>query len=610
MEAMPVSEEELQQRIRALERACLDALTQDMSFVDLGGELCRRIEAAVPGVVASVCRVNDHCLWPWAAPSFSPAYCQAFNGAMIGEGVASCGTAAFRGTPVLTGDIDKDPAWASYKHHVLKYGVRACWSYPIKRPDGRVMGTFAFYSRDAVLPPEYIARIAESCAYMCLLAIEREERNQEYERLIKYDRLTGLLNLHSLNGCLDELMAGDTGRGLGVFIFALSNLHQINDSFGRNAGNQVLVTMAERLRLRARPNMCLGRFSGNDFLVVETNCNADRAVDIADRLLEIGRRPIRVNGETLEISPQVGISWCGSGEEKPHRDELLDMARMALKQVSATDADGSYAFFSPSMNARVQERRLLETELREAIGANRLHMAYQPQVYGETGKLYGFEALARWNNERLGNVPPGQFIPLAEEAGLIDAISFWGLREVCRQLAQWRAEGLVVPGISVNLSATTFRNPGLVGFVVGLLDEFGLKGESLTLEVTESILFERTPATAQAMHDLRARGIGLSVDDFGTGFANLTNLVNLPITEIKIDQSFVAKCPDEGRERTLVEMLIGIGRALAVNVVAEGVETSGQCSWLTTANCPVLQGYLIARPLASDHVSTWMQENY
>ncbi|HEY0294399.1 MAG TPA: EAL domain-containing protein [Bordetella sp.] len=597
-------EQDRQRRIRDLERDCLEALTRNMSFDSLGKYLCHRIESIVPGVRASICRVSDHRLKPWAAPSFPQDYCLAFDGVEIGEGVASCGTAAYRGEPVMVSDLETDPLWAGYKHIVLPYGYRACWSYPIKRRDGSVAGTFAFYFKRSGWPSEYLARIAEASVHLCLLAFEREETRAQMDRLIKFDGLTGLPNRSHMDQHIDTLLDGDVGRGVALFMIDLDRLKDVNSALGHGAGDLVLVEMADRLQGQLRPGQFLGRFGGDQFLLAARDCDADGAVHIAGRLLEAVNGQIEIGGYTLNLSASVGISRCMAGKMES-RSDLLGMVKTALLRVKAVGG-GTYQFFCRAMNVMVEDRLLLSSELKQAIAANQLTLHYQPQVRSDSGEIYGFEALARWHNERVGAIPPDRFIPMAEETGQIDALGFWALRETCRQLSQWRGAGLDVPVVSVNLSPLNFRNPKLVAFLEGLLDEFGLRGSSLTIEITESTMLELTSEMLAAVHGIRALGLGLSVDDFGTGFASLSNLINLPLTEIKIDRSFVELCPKESRQQALVETVIGIGRSLGLTVVAEGVETPAQYGLLTEYHCPVLQGHFFAHPLDPADVPGWL----
>lgn len=232
---------------------------------------------------------------------------------------------------------------------------------------------------------------------------------------------------------------------------------------------------------------------------------------------------------------------------------------------------------------------------------------YQPQIFAQTGELYGFEALARWNDPVHGHVPPNRFIPLAEETGEIENIGRWVVREACRQLSEWRSMSLTIPTLSVNLSALHFRSNQLPDQVSEAMVEFAIPGDQLTVEITESMMMEQDEEILRRIEILRNMGVGLSIDDFGTGFSGLSRLVSLPVTELKIDKTFVDRCQTEKRIQSLLEAIISIGQSLNLMVIAEGVETKEQFELLRSMNCPVIQGYYFSRPIPADEIATWMQ---
>lgn len=288
-----------------------------------------------------------------------------------------------------------------------------------------------------------------------------------------------------------------------------------------------------------------------------------------------------------------------------NRDYLLSTAHNAMDFIRKNGGN-SWQFFNPAMNQMVKERLILGAALKEAIANNQLRLVYQPQIYSETGELYGFEALARWNDPQHGNVPPSRFIPLAEEIGEIENIGRWVVREACRQLAEWRSLALNIPTLSVNLSALHFRSSQLPNQVSEAMEEFAIPGGQLTVEITESMMMEQNEEILSRIQILRNMGVGLSVDDFGTGFSGLSRLVSLPVTEIKIDKSFVDRCLSEKRIRSLLEAITSIGQRLNLEVVAEGVETKEQFELLQEIRCPVIQGYFFSRPLPAEDIPGWM----
>ena len=255
---------------------------------------------------------------------------------------------------------------------------------------------------------------------------------------------------------------------------------------------------------------------------------------------------------------------------------------------------------------RQKERLVLGAALKEAISNNQLKLVYQPQIFAETGELYGIEALARWHDPLHGHVPPSRFIPLAEEIGEIENIGRWVIAEACRQLAEWRSQNIHIPALSVNLSALHFRSNQLPNQVSDAMHAWGIDGHQLTVEITESMMMEHDTEIFKRIQILRDMGVGLSVDDFGTGFSGLSRLVSLPVTEIKIDKSFVDRCLTEKRILALLEAITSIGQSLNLTVVAEGVETKEQFEMLRKIHCRVIQGYFFSRPLPAEEIPGWM----
>lgn len=594
-----VTEERL---IRNLERDVLEALVSNLSFSDLGNYLCQRVRAIAPDVIPSILLVDDQRrLRPWAASGLSASYSQALDGVEIGESVGSCGTAAYRGEPVLVGNIAVDPCWEDYRHLALPYGLQACWSFPVKRRDGTVACTFAFYFNEPRSQDTFHERIAEVCQHLSVLAIELEENRQQMVRMVRFDTLTGLPNRSYLHQYVRELLSGRKGP-IAFIGLDLDRFKDINSVFGHSVGDQVLVAIANRLQERLSPGTFLCRAESDLFFIVLDNCDVHRASATAEHVQAIVGEPIEVVSQVLNLSVSIGISHSTEGEND--RELLLAHAKSAIFEVKAAGG-GAFKFFSPEMNHEARERLLLGARLKRAIADGAMCLMYQPQVFS-SGGLYGVEALARWHDPELGDIPPGKFIGLAEETGDIQAIGRWALHEACRQMAQWRDQNVRVSVVSVNLSPFNFRNEGLPAYVSSLLREYSLPGECLTIEITESLMMMLDSQTLAILQQLRELGIGLSVDDFGTGYSCLSNLASLPVTELKIDRSFIDQCLQQPRLQSLVEAVLGIGRGLGLTVVAEGVETEAQRAMLVEQRCPVMQGYLFSRAISADSLSQWL----
>lgn len=589
--------------IHDLERDVLAALACGQSFPELGDYLCRRIEAVMPGVVVALACVEDGRLHSWAAPHLTPEYAAAVDGLPVSS--YGFGAAAHQGKPVWVPDIAADPLWAGHSHLVLPLGLGACRSYPIEDRNGAVAGTVIFYFRDGRTPDLYLDRVAGVAVHLCALAIQREASRREMARLLQFDTLTGLPNRHQLHRTIRGLIAAPAAEaGIAFLCLDLDRFADINDTLGHDAGDQVLVQVAERLRLALRPGEVIGRLQGDLFGIVASGLDSERVPALAERLMEAVAAPVEVAGHRLQLSASVGVSVYP--EASGDHATVMAKAERAMAEVKASGGN-DYRFVSQEMNLIARDRLLLGAALQRALSTGvGLQLHYQPQVSVETGELHGVEALARWHDPDFGTVPPDRFIRLAEEIGVIDAIGRWALREACRQLAAWRSTGIEVPAVSVNLSAYNFRSLVLSDYLAGLLAAFNLPGESLVVEMTESTMPDLTPEMLEAVHAIRALGVGLSVDDFGTGFSTLSTLANLPVTELKIDRGFMDKALEDPRVATLVTAMLGIGASLGLTVVAEGVETEDQHAMLAQHGCGVIQGYLYSRPLPPEELPGWL----
>ncbi|MCJ8142580.1 EAL domain-containing protein [Ancylobacter sp. A5.8] len=592
-----------EKQIDHVRQKVLEAVASDLALRDVADFLCRRVEALVPGVAASFVRVDaERRLRVLAGPSLPEAYHAAVEGAPIGPLNGNCGTAAFLGTSVVVTDILTDPRWANFQEIGLPKDLVAGWSSPIKRRDGLVIGTFAFYYREHRGPNVWEEQIVAACLHLCAIALENDEAKQQIARLSRFDALTGLPNRPRFHEDLIEEQGG-AHRPTAYMLCDIDELRHVNETFGHAAGDRVIAEAASRLRRLYRGEEQVYRFAGDSFLIVLPQCSAERASAMAEKTLKAVAGPVEIAGVSLKMAASIGISL--SPLNGIDGDTLVQYAGTALAQAKATKR-ATYRFFSPDMDSMVRERLRLGNALRRAIADKTLTLHYQPQITISTCQLYGVEALARWTDPELGNITPGIFIPLAESLGLIEAIGEWSLREACRQMADWRAEGAGIPSVAVNLSAPHFRNPALPDFIAGLLQEYALPPECLTVEITESLMMDTNAATLDTVRGVRALGVGLSMDDFGTGFSSLSSLRSLPITELKIDRSFMLNLNQDATARALMTAVIRIGQSLGLTVVTEGVETNEQFALLASLSCHVAQGYVFSQPQPPGALAAWV----
>ncbi|RYE07300.1 MAG: EAL domain-containing protein [Hyphomicrobiales bacterium] len=591
-------------QIQTLQRDVLEAVAQDMPLAGIMNMICERAERMFPEIACSILGVDEQKkLRPLAAPSLPPHFSAAIDGIDIGPKAGSCGTCAWRGEAVTVVDIETDPLWDDFKGLPLPLGLVACWSSPIKLKDGRVAGTFAFYFREKRGPGMWHEQVVEACVQLCMLAFERHEATARIARLAYYDGLTGLPNRTKLREEMEARFDNAESPKAALLFIDIDHFKDVNDTLGHSVGDSFLKELARRIESVIWDIDIISRHGGDEFVIVLDGADEPRASRVAEALLAAIAEPVRVDGVTLPASASIGISLCP--KDGTDSATLLRHADMAMYRAKG-DGRSTYRFFSAEMNSQAQDRLLLGALLRDAVGNGQIRLAYQPQVDTRTGGVAGVEALARWTHPALGAVPPSRFIPLAEDVGLIETIGAFCIEEACRQLRHWDDTGYAVPHLAVNVSAIQFRNPNLPGIVAAALALNRLGTDRLTLEVTESVMMDALPTAAANAAALREMGITISMDDFGTGYSSLSHLARLPVSELKIDRSFMSDLEESEAVQAMVTAVIRIGETLKMRVVAEGVETVAQRRFLEALGCDVLQGYLFAHPMSPDDFTEWM----
>ncbi|MBO1081572.1 EAL domain-containing protein [Roseomonas haemaphysalidis] len=407
------------------------------------------------------------------------------------------------------------------------------------------------------------------------------------------DPLTGLTNRRGLQAELSrQLGPGMAGAvPLSVISLDLDRFKEVNDTLGHAVGDALLVKVAERLRNATRGTDLVARLGGDEFVVLQSRPGQPGAAEaLATRLVDLLGRTYVVLGHAVNIGASIGIARAPDDAAEP--DILLQRADMALYRAKA-EGRGTFRFFQDSMDVAMQARRQLEIDLRRAVALKQFDLAYQPQVDLPSSRLLGFEALLRWRDPVRGPVSPAEFIPLAEEIGLIAPIGEWVLRTACLQAAGWPAP----LSIAVNISPVQFRGNRLVAVVGAALAASGLEPSRLELEITEGALMDSSAPVLEALHALRGMGVRISMDDFGTGYSSLSYLRKFPFDKIKIDQSFVRGADADAEAGAIIRAVAALGASLGMRTVAEGVETPQQLSRIQGAGCDAVQGYLTGRPM-------------
>ncbi|MEZ5611695.1 MAG: PAS-domain containing protein [Rhodocyclaceae bacterium] len=466
---------------------------------------------------------------------------------------------------------------------------RAAWREPHlferTRPNGTVLEI-----RGLPLPGEGFVTIYTDVT-------EHKRAMEAVERLAHQDALTGLDNRYTLESRLDQSIADArrNGKKLALLFIDMDNFKAINDSLGHAVGDEFLVAIARRLRDSARESDIVARPGGDEFVLAITNMQAvSAAVRAVTDLFESLAEPVTLGAQQITPSASVGIAiFPDDGQD---RVTLMKHADIAMYSAKNAGRDG-YRFFDAAMTEAADERLRLEADLRQALKGDEFVLHYQPKVDAASRRLVGFEALIRWRRPDGTLVPPGRFIPLAEETGLIGPIGEWALNTACQTLRHWCDAGLCNLGMSVNLSARQLRNPALPLQVQRALLNSEIPPERLELEITESVAMEDPARTVDILTALKALGVGLSIDDFGTGYSSLAYLKLLPINCLKLDRAFVTDIETDPNDAAICAATIGLAHTLGLTVVAEGVETAAQAHYLDSLDCDLMQGYYFSRPL-------------
>jgi diguanylate cyclase (GGDEF)-like protein/PAS domain S-box-containing protein len=428
---------------------------------------------------------------------------------------------------------------------------------------------------------------------------------RRYEEQLVYqathDPLTGLPNRNLLQDRLGQALALEAFRRrnpIGVMFLDLDNFKKVNDTLGHTVGDMLLKAVANRLRNCVRGGDTVSRLGGDEYILVLPNVKEMHDVTtVAKKLIGVFSTPFLLMGHEIYITASIGIALFPSDGDTV--DALLKNADAAMYHAKE-QGKNNYQFYSEEMNTRVFERMALETSLHRALRQQEFLLYYQPRVDLRTGRISGVEALVRWNHPEMGLVPPARFIPLAEETGLIVPIGEWVLRTACAQNKAWQDAGLPPLRMAVNLSARQFRQENLIQMVADALAETGLDPRWLELELTESLLMERAEQSVSILRSLADMGIDIAVDDFGTGYSSLGYLKRFPITNLKIDQSFIRDIASDPDDAILVRTIITMAHGLGMKTVGEGVESLEQIDFLYRHGCEEVQGYYFSRPLTAE----------
>jgi len=420
---------------------------------------------------------------------------------------------------------------------------------------------------------------------------ERKAAEARVEYMAHHDALTSLPNRILLRLRMEDMISSlrRNGRGFAVFCVDLDNFKWVNDTLGHPFGDLLLQGVASRLKRELRGQDTIARLGGDEFAILQADVTKPEEVsDLLARLLTIITEPFDLEGHMVTVGASIGVALAPNDGDDP--DRLLKNADMALYRAKA-EGKGGFRFFESEMDARVQARRRLEMDLRVALKADQFQVHYQPLVNLATGEIRSLEALLRWPHPQRGMIPPSDFIPVAEETGLIAQLGLFVLRRACADAAKWPGDVKV----AVNLSPMQFKSGNLLQAVRNALYSANLAPTRLELEITETLLLDKSETVTATLHALRALGVHISMDDFGTGYSSLSYLRSFPFDKIKIDRSFVHNIGDNADSQAIVRAIVSLGTSLGIKITAEGVETESDLAYLKAEGCTEGQGYLFSK---------------
>jgi len=567
--------------------------------------LCDLVEGTFIGSKAAVMRVSDGRLSFAGGPSMPDEFVDAMQSVPLGAGGGLCGIAVEAGEPVYSFDVANDLRLEGCRDLLLRNGFKAVWSTPVSSSDeDAVIASIAVFWDELHEVTKDEVDFMETLCSLCSIAVDRKEYETRLSHQAHHDSLTGLPN-RSLFTELLSIATARASRGNtvnAVMFIDLDRFKEVNDSLGHDAGDELLINVASRLRECSRASDTIARFGGDEFVLLCEDLDPESAsgviTELAERLLTSIDQPMMIKGQSLRVSASVGVAINGGNAKAAGMLRDADAAMYKAKK----NGKARVEVFGDELRSSALNRLEMESGLRNAPMNGELVLEYQPVINLVTGLIEGAEALVRWLHPTKGMLQPASFIEIAEETGAISEVGNFVIREACSQLGRWIMDGDVSPNftVSVNVSARQFEGSDLIEVVSQALALSGLTPSQLVLEITEGTLME--PASIDALRELHDLGVQVAIDDFGTGYSSLYYLKRFPVDIVKIDRSFVDGLGHDPDDEAIVSAVLGLGHALGLLVVAEGVENETQMQALSALGCDSAQGFLISRPLPASAI--------
>lgn len=576
----------------------------------------RSVEEALPQALQAICEAGGwaygqrwaldksanqlHCAETWCAPGQGLEGFEAYNRSRLqaaGSGQGLIHQVWDSNRPVWLADLAGESRM-NRGPQALVAGLRSAFAFPILMGEG-FYGVMEFFGREVCEPDAELVKIMHTIGSQIGQFMARKSAEQNLRFVASHDPLTGLFNRNMFNERLQQALAQAARfeRSLSLLFIDLDGFKLINDTLGHNAGDALLAELATRLRASLREGDVIGRMGGDEFVVlIEEFQEASQVAEVAKKALDTATRPFVLQGRECQVTASIGISiYPEDGRDAQTLLKNADIAMYLVKQ----QGKNSFRFYSPQMNVHLMERLSLESGLRLAMERGELSLLYQPRVGVGDGQVTGVEALMRWQHPTQGTISPGEFVPVAEDSGLIAAIGEWVLHTACRQLRAWREQGLPMLRMAVNLSPKQFLQDSLIQVVREALHHTGIEPARLELEITEEMVIRSPDRAARLLAQFKELGVRVVIDDFGTGYASLSHLRRLPIDSVKIDRSLILDLPSPDAA-AMTRAVVAMAHSLGIAVTAEGVETAEQWEFLNQLGCEQMQGSYFSAPVAAD----------
>ena len=587
------------QEILELQNTILEKVAEDAGKQEILDELCRLLEKIVPGTRASIMLLNpeDGKMYVEAAPSLSQEAVAELDGLAPDTRSGTCANVVFLKEPQYIGSIAGDARWEKMMGFARKYCLKACWAMPVVL-QGNVVGSFALSSQEERDPLPFHKMLMRVGARIVSIVLGREQHRDKLSYLAFHDPLTGLANRTMLEERLNHLIerAVRHEQAAALLFLDLDRFKYLNDTFGHETGDQLLVEVAKRLRNLVRREDTVARFGGDEFVILfEEEPDRQDVLQKAQALINAFKEPFFVEEQSFVIYASVGIAvFPNDGSDA---QTLFKHAETAMYQAKQTQ--DHVRFYAPQMSEQTLKSLVLEKELHEALRNGDFEVYYQPVFEGNGSDLRGAEALVRWQHPERGLLLPAEFIPFAEETGLISRIDETVLERVIADLRRWHIEPMnrIIP-ISVNISGRHINEKDVTRLSY-ILNRSALARDYIGLELTETYLMQYADETVKQLDRLKHAGVRLAMDDFGSGYSSLGYLKRFKIDTLKIDQMLISDIVENGDDRAITEAIIKMGHSLGLQIVAEGVETREQLELLKTFECDALQGFYFDRALPS-----------